>query len=456
MDWEQGRLNDGDGFMPAHQRHVVIIGAGFGGLACAYALGNAKVSVTVLDRRNYNLFQPLLYQVATAALSPADISEPIRKTLGRYRNIGVLLGEVTGIDTARKQVLLDHGDRLGYDQLVIATGSEYNYFGHNEWRDSAPGLKSIHEARLIRQRLLMGFEQAERATSNATKQALLTSITIGGGPTGVEMAGAISELGRDMLVRDFRHLSPTHFRVILVEAGPRILSAFPEQLSAYAQAELEKIGVEVRTSQRVTSVAEDHVMLGSERIPAGTVIWGAGVKASPALAWLGLTPTPGSHIPVDAFLRVEGFSDIYAMGDTALALDTHGGPLPALAQVAKQQGIYLGKSLRHDPSQRRGLKPFHFHNRGNTAVIGRHAAVFDFGRWQIKGRLAWFLWAFIHVYLLVNFEKRVLVAIQWSWRYFTRQRSARLIDEGIANDCGASAGQNRSRDFAPPSSPDSP
>jgi len=410
-------------------RHVVIIGGGFGGLACALELGNAPdIHVTVVDRRNHNLFQPLLYQVATAALSPADIAEPIRKTLARFKNINMIMAEVVGIDPSSRMLSLSDGDPLSYDQLVIATGSDYNYFGHDEWRESAPGLKSIHEARQIRHRLLLAFERAERAKSEAEKQALLTSIVIGGGPTGVEMAGAISELGRFMISRDFRKLQPDNLKVILVEAGPRILAAFPEHLSAYAKSCLENIGVEIRTGRRVMDIRADGADIEGEFVPAGSIIWGAGVKASPAHSWLGIPGVAGGRIPVDDDLRVIGFDDIYAIGDTSALAGSDGKVLPGLAQVAKQQGTYLGKSLRTG----RAVQGFKFKNRGNTAVIGRNAAVFDFGKWTLKGRAAWLLWALVHVYLLINFEKRLLVAIQWVGRYLTRQRGARIIDETAA------------------------
>jgi NADH dehydrogenase len=407
-------------------RHVVIIGGGFGGLACAIELGNAPdIVVTVVDRRNHNLFQPLLYQVATAALSPADIAEPIRKTLARFKNIHMIMAEVVSIDPSSHTVSLSGGDLLSYDQLVIATGSDYNYFGHDDWRKFAPGLKSIHEARQIRHRLLLAFEKAERAKGEPEKRALLTSIVIGGGPTGVEMAGAISELGRFMISRDFRNLEPDNLRVILVEAGPRILAAFPEHLSAYARSYLEKIGVEVRTGRRVMDIRGDGAEIDGEFVPAGSIIWGAGVKASPAHSWLGIPGLAGGRIPVDEYLRVLGFDDIYAIGDTSALTGADGKLLPGLAQVAKQQGIFLGQSLRRG----RAESGFKFNNRGNTAVIGRNAAVFDFGKWTMKGRAAWLLWALVHVYLLINFEKRLLVAIQWVGRYLTRQRGARIIDE---------------------------
>ena len=417
---------------------VVIVGAGFAGLACARQLGDTGIDVMVLDRRNHNLFQPLLYQVATAALSPADISEPIRRTLGRYRNIRVLLGEVVGVDATSKTLTLAEGGTLPYDQLVIATGSEYNYFGHDDWRAWAPGLKSIHEARLIRQRLLLAFEKAELSSDRGEKEGLLTSVVIGGGPTGVEMAGAIAELGHFMIARDFRDLSPEAFRVILIEAGPRILAAFPDDLAAYAERILTEAGVQVLTATPVESIAKDEVVAGGRTFRTGCIIWGAGVKASPAASWLGIEGKAGGRIPIDPDLSVSGFPDIYTIGDTALGLGPDGKPLPALAQVAKQQGEHLGRMLRRKLLEGRTPEPFHFHNRGNTAVIGRNAAIFDFGRWKLKGRLAWFLWAIVHVYLLVNFEKRLLVSIQWVWRYVTRQRGARLIDENAAAEVPAS------------------
>jgi NADH dehydrogenase len=422
---DQGARFDAARVGTARQR-ILIVGGGFGGLACAMELGNTDFDVTVIDKRNHNLFQPLLYQVATAALSPADIAEPIRKTLGRYKNINMIMATVTGVQPDAGLVQLDNGSSLRYDCLVIATGSEYNYFGNDHWRPFAPGLKTIHEARAIRQRLLLSFEKAETSKSIAEKEAFLTSIVIGGGPTGVEMAGAISELGRFMIERDFRDLKKEQHRVILVEAGPSILAAFPTELSSYAVDYLRKIGVDVRTGQRVTEITADGVRIGEDFIPAGCVVWGAGVKASPAATWLGLESDRMGRIPVDDNLRVIGFSNVYALGDTALTLDAYGKPLPGLAQVAKQQGIYLGRQIR---SAKPFARPFRFKNRGNTAVIGRNAAIFDFGSWTLKGRMAWLLWAVVHVYLLVNFEKRILVSVQWIWRYLTRQRGARLIDE---------------------------
>lgn len=426
----------------AKRPHVVIVGAGFGGLACAQALGNSDIDVTVIDRRNHNLFQPLLYQVATAALSPADISEPIRRTLGRYGNVRVVMGEVVSVNQTARTVGLKDGAEISYDRLVLATGSDYNYFGHQDWQQHAPGLKSIHEARQIRHSLLLAFEKAERSEDEEEKRRLLTSVIIGGGPTGVEMAGAISELGRFMIARDFRSLRPDQLQVVLVEAGPRILATFPESLSQYAVDYLTRIGVDIRLNTRVEDVTSQGVQIGGTVLPASCMVWGAGVKASPAAAWLGVSPGPGGRLHVASDLSVEGKSDVYSLGDTALAAGEDGKPLPALAQVAKQQGTFLGRALKANLLRGEPVPAFRFHNRGNTAVIGRNAAVFDFGSWQLKGRLAWLLWAIVHVYLLVNFEKRLLVSIQWIWRYATRQRGARIIDENaVAVDCPAAEGQ---------------
>lgn len=411
---------------------VVIIGGGFAGLACARQLGGADIDVTLIDRRNHNLFQPLLYQVATAALSPSDIAEPIRKTLGRHRNITVLLAEVTGIDMEGRTVRTDKLPPVPFDYLVLATGSDYNYFGNDDWRELAPGLKSIREARAIRQRLLHAFEEAEMAADEATQRQLLTSVVIGGGPTGVEMAGAIAELGRFMISRDFRNIPSDRLKVLLIEGGPRLLPAFPEPLADYAAKRLERLGVTILTDRMVESIAEHEVVAAGESIPTGAVVWAAGVKASPAALWLGIDADKAGRVPVTPYLEVSGMDGIYALGDTALLEDeATGEPLPGLAQVAKQQGNWLGRHLRRKIERGERTAPFRFKNRGNTAVIGRNAAIFDFGWTRIKGRIAWFMWAIVHVFLLVSFEKRILVSLQWGLRYLTHQRGTRLIDEPL-------------------------
>lgn len=413
------------------QAHVVVIGAGFAGLACAGALGGTSIRVTVIDRHNYHLFVPLLYQVATAALSPADIAEPIRKILNRHRNIDVVMGEAVGIDMTDRRVRLADGSFVPFDRLVVATGSAYSYFGHDDWAEHAPGLKTIENARRIRARLLTSFEQAETIDDPARQQALMTSIVVGGGPTGVEMAGAIAELARHALRRDFRRIDPASARVLLVEAGPRLLPAFPEDLADYARERLERLGVQVVTGQSVERVAADGVAIAGRFVPAGTIVWGAGVEASPAGRWLGVETDRLGRIPVAPDLSVPGLDGVYALGDTALALEDGRKPLPGLAQVAKQQGTHLGRALAADILRGEPIPPFRFHDRGNTAIIGRNAAVFDFGRHHLKGRIAWLLWAIVHVYLLTGFDKRILVTTQWLWRYLTYQRGARLILQDI-------------------------
>lgn len=412
--------------------HVVIIGAGFGGLACAQALGGTGIPVTVIDRRNYHLFVPLLYQVATAALSPADIAQPIRKILSRHPDIRVVLGEVTGIDTERRLVRLNpdgprrDGD-IRYDRLVIATGSSYSYFGHDEWAAVAPGVKTIEDAQHIRARLLGCFERAELSTDPEEQAMLMTVVIVGGGPTGVELAGAIAELTRYALARDFRRIDPRSARILLVEAGPRLLGTFPEHLSRYAQHALGRLGVTVMTGQAVENIEAGGVTIGGRFIPAGTMVWGAGVAASPAGRWLGVETDRAGRIRVDADLSVPGLDGVFALGDTALGAADDGKPLPGLAQVAKQQGQHLGTALAANILRGKPMPPFRFKNRGNTAIVGRSAAVFDFGTRQLKGWLAWILWAVVHVYLLVGFEKRLLVSMQWLWRYLTYERGARLI-----------------------------
>jgi NADH dehydrogenase len=411
------------------RQHIVIVGAGFAGLACARALGRANADITVIDRRNHNLFQPLLYQVATAALSPSDICEPIRRTLSPFSNVKVVLGEVEGIDRVGKVVNLRDDHPVSFDILVVATGSQYNYFGNDSWRENAPGLKTIHEARLIRHRLLSAFERAEQTADPQERSDTLTFIIVGAGPTGVEMAGSISELGRSMIASDFRNIRLEELKVILIEAGDRILTAFPEKLATYAESYLKDIGVTVRLDLKVRDVHENAIDTSDGSIRAGCIVWAAGVKASPAAQWLNAKADKQGRVIVGEDLSLPGQPDIFVLGDTAHAIDENGKALPALAQVAKQQGAFVGEVLHQRLEKRATESRFRFRNRGNTAVVGRNAAIFDFGRWTLKGRLAWILWALVHVLLLVNFEKRMLVSLQWIWRYVTRQRGARLIDE---------------------------
>ena len=392
----------------------------------ARALGRAKMPVTLIDRQNYHLFQPLLYQVATAALSPADIAEPIRKILRRYRSAQVILGEVERIDRDAREVVLREGRRVPYDVLVLATGATHSYFGHPEWERSAPGLKTIADARLIRSEILRCFEEAEITEDAAERERLMTFAVVGGGPTGVEMAGAIAELARYVLAKDFRNIRPERAKVLLIEAGPRLLTAFPESLATYAENRLKKLGVMVLLNSPVTPLSREAIHVDGHTLPIGATIWAAGVAASPAANWIGVETEKAGRIRVAPDLSVPGLADTFAIGDITVALDDHGQPLPGLAQVAKQEGVYLGRALaRRLP---RPFPPFRYHSRGNTAVIGRNAAIFDFGGgWELKGWIAWFFWAFIHIYLLVGFEHRLLVSVQWLWRYFTYEQGARLI-----------------------------
>lgn len=417
----------GDNAIPSVPPRIVIVGAGFGGLACAWKLGDQPVQATIIDRRNFHLFVPLLYQVATAVLSPADIAQPIRRILSRFGNIEVLMDEVTGVDPAAGTVRLESRPPLRYDRLVIATGSEYAYFGHDEWAALAPGLKTIKDAQDIRAKLLSAFERAEISRDPVEQQALITTVVVGGGPTGVEMAGAVAELARFALTRDFRHVRPQSARIILVEAGPRILANFPEPLAAYARDRLERLGVTVWTGRAVEAIEEHCVTIAGERIRAGTIVWGAGVQASPAGRWIEAERDRAGRIMVRPDLSVPGHPDIFVIGDLAHCPGEDGNPLPGLAQVAKQQGEHLGRALAANARSGVPLPHFAFRDRGNTAIIGRNAAVFDFGKRQMKGFVAWVLWALVHVYLLVTFEKRLLVTLEWLWLYVTYQRGARLI-----------------------------
>ena len=414
-----------------HKQHVVIIGAGFAGLQVARGLGAAGVRVTLLDRQNYHLFQPLLYQVATAALSPADIAEPVRRMLRRCRSVEVMLGEVTGIDSGQRHVTLADGKCLSYDFLVLAAGATHAYFGHDEWAQFAPSLKSISDARKIRSRLLRSFEQAEMSDDAAERKRLTTFAIVGGGPSGVELAGAIAELARHTLAKDFHRIDAKSTTVFLLEAGPRILSNFPEELANYARRKLTALGVTVRENCSVKNISRDCIVAGDDTIPIGLAMWAAGVKASPVGTLLGVPTDKSGRVKVNRDLSVPGLSSVYALGDVARFLDTNGEPLPGLAQVAKQQGNYLGHALAKKICNGEVARDFMFHNRGNAAIIGRQSAIFDFGWTRLKGAPAWFLWALIHIYLLAGFLNRLLVVVQWLWRYATYDHGARLIVESL-------------------------
>ncbi|MFO1070844.1 MAG: NAD(P)/FAD-dependent oxidoreductase [Geminicoccaceae bacterium] len=412
---------------PARQRpHIVIVGAGFGGLEATRALARSPVDITLVDRRNYHLFQPLLYQVATAALSPAHIAWPIRSIFGRQRNVRVQMGRVSGVDTARREVIVEHR-RIPYDSLVLATGARHAYFGHEEWEEVAPGLKKIADATDIRERLLLAFEQAELAADPAQRQALLTFVVIGGGPTGVEMAGAISELARFALARDFRAIDPAETRVLLVEAGPRILPVFPDSLSDNATRALQRLGVDVRCGVPVTHCGADSVTVGDDVIACRTIVWAAGVMASPAAKWLGVPADRAGRVRVEPDLSVAGHEDVFVIGDTALVAGPDGRPVPGIAPAAKQMGRHVGRLIDARVRGRRHPGPFRYRHAGNLATIGRKAAVVDFGRIRLTGFVAWLLWAVAHVWFLIGWRNRLAVAIDWAWSYVTLQRGARLI-----------------------------
>ena len=410
--------------------HVVIVGAGFGGLQAARALGKAPLRVTVIDRQNHHLFQPLLYWVATAGLSPADITSPIRWVLKRQQNTEVVLAEVTGVDVENRRVLIGEHS-IQYDYLVLATGAHDNYFGHPEWERNAPGLKSITDATSIRRRILLSFETAEAEAAEGENdpekiRKLLTFALVGTGPTGVELAGAIAELAHKALVSDFRHIDTRQSRIVLIEAAPRILAAFPESLARKTERKLKRIGVEVSTGKAVTQVDESGVTLDGEHIPAHTVIWSAGVSASPAGKWLGVDIDRAGRVKVAADLSVPHHPEIFVIGDTASVIQD-GKPLPGVAPVAMQAGRYVASVIKRNTEGKQLPPPFHFRNKGNLATVGRSYAIVEMGKLRIAGLLAWAIWLVVHIYYLIGFRNRVVALFQWAWTYFTYSRGARLI-----------------------------
>jgi len=423
------RPSDG---VPEDWPHVVIIGAGFGGLACAAKLRPLPVRVTLIDRHNYHLFQPLLYQVATAGLSPADVATPIRGMFLDDRNISVRLGTVTGVDPVSKSVAIGMGS-LSYDYLVIATGAAHSYFGRDDWAPFAPGLKRIEDGVAARSDVLKAFEQAEATTDMAERERLLTFVVIGGGPTGVELAGAIAELARGGLNNHYRVIDPAQARIILVQAGDRVLPAFPETLSAIAKGSLEKLGVEVRLNARVTEIDAHGVLIGDQRIPTATVLWAAGVVASPAADWLGVTKDRAGRIMVGNDLRVANYPEIFAIGDTAASLGWLGKPVPGLAPAAKQGGAYVADVIRAQLEEATPPQPFRYHHMGSLATIGRKSAVADFGFMQLSGTLAWWLWGVIHVAFLVGVRNRLAVILNWLWCYLSFRLSVQLITGELPN-----------------------
>lgn len=404
---------------------VVIIGGGFGGLYAARALAGAPVRVTVLDRRNHHVFQPLLYQVAMAALSPGDIASPIRWILRRQRNVEVLLANVKAIVPAERRLILADGE-MDYDYLIVASGATHAYFGHDEWRRTAPGLKTLEDALDIRRRVLLAFERAERESDPDRRQALLTFVVIGGGPTGVEMAGALAEISRQSLARNFRRIDPGTARITLLEAGPSVLSTFPESLREFARKDLERLGVIVRTGAAVTQVAPGRIQIGDEVIVAETVIWAAGVAASPLGATLGVPLDRAGRVLINPDLTIPGYPNVFVIGDLASLPGEDGKPLPGVAQVAIQMGKHATRNIMRS-IEKQPMRPFHYVDLGSMATIGRAAAVADFGWLRLHGYIGWLGWLFVHILNLIGFRNRLVVLVQWAWSYFTYQRAIRLI-----------------------------
>ncbi|MGH7512262.1 MAG: NAD(P)/FAD-dependent oxidoreductase [Gemmatimonadales bacterium] len=409
-----------------HRPHVVILGGGFAGLYAAKALRRAPVRVTLVDRRNHHLFQPMLYQVATAGLNPSDIASPIRSILRGSKNTDVLLAEAAGVDVSARQVRFSDGTSESYDYLIVATGARHSYFGHDAWEPLAPGLKSLEDALEIRRRVLLAFERAEREPDPVRRHELLTFVVVGGGPTGVEMAGAVAEIRRYALRRDFRHIDPAEATVLLLEGGPRLLPAYPSSLSTEAKKELRRLGVEVRTETFVTNIRPGAVEAAGWVIPTQTVIWAAGNTASPLLKAL--------HAPLDRMGRaivepdcsIPGHPEVFVLGDAAAFNHQGGGTLPALCPVAIQMGEYAARAIGNDLAGR-PRKPFHYWDKGQLAVIGRGQAVADIWKFHFGGFIAWLAWIFVHIFFLIGFRNRVMVLLEWAWSYLTYSRGARLI-----------------------------
>lgn len=414
-----------------NRHRVVVIGGGFGGLATVQALKGADVEITMIDRRNHHLFQPLLYQVATTALSPSEIAWPIRMLLKHRPEVTTLLGNVVGIDKAQQLVELEDGGTVAYDTLVLATGARHAYFGHDDWEPYAPGLKTLEDATAMRRRLLLAFEAAERETDPVKRRALLTFAIIGAGPTGVELSGAIIELARTTLRSEFRSIKPEEARVVLIEMGRRVLANFREDLSAYARSALEKLGVEVMLGRAVTNVTADAVHLGDEVLEAGTIIWAAGVLASPAARWLGVEADRAGRIKVEPDLSVPGSPNVFAIGDTVTVLAPNGKPVPGIGDAAKQGGKHVAGAIKARLAGR-VPEPFRYRHLGDIATVGKSAALIDFGWLQLTGWVGWWAWGLAHIYFLIGIKNRISVAISWLWIYLTGHRSARLITWGEA------------------------
>ena len=411
--------------MSAH--HVIVVGAGFGGLETVRGLAGAPVRVTIVDRRNYHLFQPLLYQAATASLAPSEIAWPIRQLIRGRPEVTTLLAAVETIDKDSRCLALDDGSKLAYDTLVLATGARHAYFGHDEWEAFAPGLKTLDDATNIRGRILLAFEDAERELDERKQAALMTFVVVGAGPTGVELAGTIAELAHATLPAEFRRIDTRRARIVLIEAGPRVLPAFAEDLSAYAKDSLEQLGVEVVLGKAVSDCNADGVVYGGQTLAAATILWAAGVQSSPAAQWLDAPADRAGRLKAEPDLTVPGHPEIFAIGDAAAVLRPDGQPVPGIAPAAKQEGVYVAKVIRARLGGAPAPPPFHYKHAGDLATIGKRRAVIDFGWIKLKGALAWWLWGFAHIYFLIGVRNRLSVAINWLWIYVRDQRGARLI-----------------------------
>ncbi|MES5099702.1 NAD(P)/FAD-dependent oxidoreductase [Agrobacterium sp. BA1120] len=411
------------------EHHVVVVGGGFGGLQVVHGLKGAPVRITLIDRRNHHLFQPLLYQVATTALATSEIAWPIRRLYRDRPEVTTLLSEVGGVDRQSRTVILKSGEAIPFDTLVLATGARHAYFGNDAWEKHAPGLKTLEDATTIRRRLLLAFERAELAKTDEEKQALLTFVVIGAGPTGVEMAGMIAELAHKTLPPEFRNVDTRKTRVLLVEAGPRVLPAFTEDLSAYSKTALEKLGVDVLLGTPVSACTDDGVTVGDTHFPAKTIVWAAGVQASPAAQWLGISADRAGRAEVTPQLNIPDDERIFVIGDTALVKQADGKPVPGVAPAAKQQGSYVARVIKAQLAGQSMSAPFHYRHQGNLATIGKRAAVIDFGKFKLTGVLAWWIWGLAHIYFLIGTRSRLAVAWSWLWIYLSGHHSARLITQ---------------------------
>jgi NADH dehydrogenase len=417
----------------ATPHHVVIVGAGFGGLAVCHGLAGAAarhgVRITIIDQRNHHLFQPLLYQVGTAVLATSEIAWPIRHLVRKRKEVTTLLATVTGVDTENGRVLLEDGGVVGFDTLVLATGARHAYFGHDEWEPYAPGLKTLEDATSIRRRILLSLERAERETDSERRTALLTFVIVGGGPTGVELAGAIAELAHQNLREDFRRIDTRQARVLLIEAGPRILPSFTPDLSAYAHAALERLGVEIQLGLAVSDCTDRGVIYGDRSVAADTILWAAGVRASPAAAWLGVPADSAGRIKVEPDLTAPRHPEIFVIGDTATINAWNGKPVPGIAPAAKQQGLHVAETIKRRLLGETQPRAFRYRHSGNLATVGKRSAVIDFGWIKIRGWLAWWIWGLAHIYFLIGLRNRLAVALSWLWIYATGNRSACLITQ---------------------------